>query len=75
MGQRGGHQEVFAGQIDVQRLRRVHVLEVPVGDEADGDVEDVELVLLDEREQQIERPLEDRQRDGEGAILGRLHLH
>src|SRR5439155_7030049 len=40
VGQRGGHQEVFAGQIDVQRLRRVHVLEVPVGDEADGDVED-----------------------------------
>ncbi len=75
MGQRGGHQEILAGQIDVQRLRLVHVLEVPVGDEADGDVEDVELVLLDEREQQIERPLEDGQRDGEGAILGRTHLH
>ena len=31
--------------------------------QADGDVEDVELVLLDQVEQQVERALEGRQRD------------
>src|SRR5205085_12527283 len=55
------------GEVEVQRARRVHVLQVPVGDERDGDVEDVELVLLDEREQQVERSLELGQRDRESC--------
>ena len=42
-----------------ERAHRVEVLEVLLGDERDRDVEDVELVLLDQVQQQIERTLED----------------
>ena len=65
--QRRRHQEVLAGEVQVERARRLHVLDVLPGDEGDGNVQDVQLVLLDEREQEIERPLELRQREGEAG--------
>ena len=46
---------------------RREVLEVLLGDQRDGDVEDVELVLADQVQQQVERPLEVGQRDAEGV--------
>jgi hypothetical protein len=39
-------------------LHQVDVLQVALGDERDGDVEDVELVLLDEVQQEVEGALE-----------------
>ena len=48
-----------AGAADaVHELHDGEVLEVLLGQEPDGDVEDVELVLLAKVQQQIERPLE-----------------
>ena len=56
--QRRRHQQVLAGDVEVERAHEVEHLQVLLGDERDRDVEDVELVLLDEVQQQIERPLE-----------------
>ena len=59
VGEGGRHHEVFARHVDGEPLHEVEVLEVLLGDEADRDVEDVELVLPDQMEQQVERALED----------------
>ncbi len=57
VGERGGHHQVLGGHVDLQISHQPQVLGVLLGDERDGDVEDVELVLLHQVEQQIERPL------------------
>ena len=62
--QRGRHHEVFAREVEIHQLHDSEVLEVLFGHEPDGDLEDVELVLLTEVQEQIERSLEGRERDG-----------
>jgi hypothetical protein len=57
---RGQHQELRR-HVDLQRLQGVQHLDVALGDERDGDVEDVHLVLADEVEQQVQGPGEVRQ--------------
>ncbi len=56
--QRRRHHQELAGDVEVQLLHQVEVLEVLLRDERDRDVVDVDLVLLDEVQQQIERALE-----------------
>jgi hypothetical protein len=65
------HHQVLAGDVDVEAGHRVEVLEVLLGDERDRDVEDRELVLLDQVQEQIERPLE----HVEGNGVATVHDH
>ena len=57
--QRGGHDEKFAGDLEVQLLHRVQDRDVLLRHRLDRDVVDVYLVLADQEEQQVERALED----------------
>jgi len=50
----GGHDEEFAGEVDVELLEHIDILEVLVGDGGDGDVLDVHLGAADEVEEQVE---------------------
>jgi hypothetical protein len=59
------HEQVLAGDLEVQLAHELEVLEVAIGDEADRDLEDVELVLLDQVQEQVERPLEIGKRDAD----------
>src|SRR3954470_750781 len=68
--ERRRHEQVLARQIEIEIPRPLEVLEVAGGEEGDRDVEDVELVLLDEREEEIERALELRKRHREGRLAG-----
>ena len=61
--QRGGDHEVLAGHFEIEHLDQAQVVEVLAGDPLDGNVVDVEFVLLDEVKQKVERPLEDGQLD------------
>ena len=56
MRERRGHEQVLRGHVEVEGLHEREVLEVSLRDEGHGDVEDVELVLLDEVKQEVERP-------------------
>ena len=56
--ERRGHHQEFAGDIEVQLLHELDHVEVLRGDERDRNVVDVDLVLLDEVQQQIQRSLE-----------------
>jgi hypothetical protein len=67
--QRRRHHQELAGDVEVQLLHQVQVLEVLPGDDRDLDVVDVHLVLLDQMNEQIERALEGLQLD-----LDRLEL-
>ena len=72
----GRHLEEVAGDVDVHLLHGLQRGQVGLGDPGDGDVEDVDLVLLHQVEQQVERPLEGRlararRRQGEPERLGR----
>ena len=67
--QRRRHHQELAGDVEVQLLHQVQVLEVLPGDDRDLDVVDVHLVLLDQMNEQIERPFEGLQLD-----LDRLEL-
>ena len=62
MRERRRHEEVLARDVQVHQLHDGEVLEVLLRHERDGDVEDVELVLLAEVQEQIERALERWQR-------------
>jgi hypothetical protein len=64
-----GHDEELTRKLDMQHLKGLKVPQVLLGDPLDGDVVDVHLVLLDEVEQQIQRPLKDLQLD----FVFRLH--
>ena len=70
VNQRRRHHEVLARDVEVHLLHQLDGLEVLRGDERDGDVVDVHLVLLDEVKQQIERPLEVFELDGVGVDGG-----
>ena len=52
------HHQVLAGDVEVQLAHQLEVLEVLLGDLRDRHVGDLELVLADQVQQQIERPLE-----------------
>ena len=58
VNERRGHHEELAGDVEVELLHQLDRVEVLLRDERDRDVVDVHLVLLDEVQQQIERPLE-----------------
>ena len=64
--QRRGHDQEVAGELDVELVETLEMLEELVGDRRDGDVENVHLVLLDEVEEQVERAVEGVERDGVG---------
>src|ERR1043166_4349694 len=59
----GGHDDKFAGQIDVQFPERLKILEVLVGNPLERDIVDVDLVSLDQIKQEIERPFENLELD------------
>jgi hypothetical protein len=73
-----GHVDVVGRDLEVELLHRVEVERVLLGDQDDGDVVDVDLVLLDEMQQQVERPVERREADlvrrlvGFRTVIGRL---
>ena len=63
MNEQRGHVDVVGGDIEIELLHRVEVRVVLLGDEGDGDVVDIDFVLLDEMQQEIERSVKRRQRD------------
>ena len=65
------HHQVLTGNVDVQRLHQIQVRQVLLGDEADRNVEDVELVLANQMQQQIERTLEDVELDAVHIVVVR----
>jgi serine/threonine protein kinase len=71
------HEQVLGREIELHELHDRQVFEVLLGDEADGNIEDVELMLLTKVEQKVEGSLEMRKLDGplaaariEGLIVG-----
>jgi hypothetical protein len=52
------HDEEVAGDVEIELLHQRDGLEILRRDQRDRDVVDVQLVLPDEMQQQIERPLE-----------------
>ena len=70
--ERRGHADELAGHVEVDLLHRLERLQILLGDQGDGDVEDVDLVLVDEVQQQVERALEIGQHEfeGEGRMEG-----
>ena len=70
----GRHHHELARHVQVQLLHQVQVLHVLARDGRDGDVVDVDLVLADEVQQQVERPLEHREQDAR-RVLGERRLH
>ena len=58
LGERRGHQQIFAGQLELQHLHQLDVARVLAGDLGDRNVEDVEILPPDQIQQQIERALE-----------------
>jgi hypothetical protein len=73
VSERRRHDEVFARHVDVQLLHQRDVFDVFRGNERDRDVAHVELVLLDQVEQEVERPLERRKLDTVPSGVRRLH--
>ena len=64
--QRRGHQQVFRRQYHVHFFHQVEVGEVLLGDEGNGDIEDVDVLLADEVDEQIERAAEGIEQDAQG---------
>ena len=58
VGERRRHDEVLGSKVELHQLHHREILQVFLGHERDRDVEDVQLVLLAEVQQQIERALE-----------------
>ena len=58
LGERRRHQQVFAGQLELQHLHELDVTGVLSRDLGDRDVQNVEVLPADQIEQQIERALE-----------------
>ena len=65
--QRRCHDKKLTGDIEVELLHALERVDVLAGDGLDGDVVDIQLVLPDEKKQQIERAFEDLKFD---AIVG-----
>ena len=56
--QRRGDHEILGGDLDVARLHRAHVREILLGDARQRHGRDVELLLFDQIQQKVERPVE-----------------
>ena len=63
VNERRRHHQELPGDVEVELLHHLEVAQVLLGDEHDGDVVDVDFVLLDEVQQQVERSFEVRQPD------------
>jgi len=50
------HQEVFASDIEIENLYHVQCFQILLGDQGDGDVKDIDFVLLDEMKQESRGP-------------------
>ena len=74
VNQRRRHDEELAGEVEVQLLQQVQVLEVLLRDDRDLDVIHVHLVLLDQMDEQVERAFERLQLDLNGVQLRLEHL-
>src|SRR5262249_32034118 len=57
--ERRRHHQILARQVEVQLLEEAKVGEILVCDQRDRNVVNVDLVLLDQVQQEIERPFED----------------
>jgi hypothetical protein len=64
MKKRGGHQKVLPGNVQVQNFHQLEIFQILLGDEGDGNVEDIQFILLDEMEQQVKRSFEPLQPEG-----------
>jgi len=51
--------QVLSGEVEIEGLHHLEMLEILLRDEGHGDVVDVELVLLDQVQQKIEGPFKD----------------
>ena len=58
LGQRRGHHQVFAGELELHAAHHVDVRHVLARDLGDRDVEDVEVLAADQVQQQVERAFE-----------------
>ena len=58
LGERRRHEQIFAGQLQLQHLHELDVARVLTRDLGDRNVQDVEVLPPDQIEQQIERALE-----------------
>ena len=56
-GQLRRHDQIFPRQFQVQFLHQLHDVHVLPGDFSNGDIVNIHLVLLDEMEQEVQRPL------------------
>ena len=66
MDQRRGHHQELPGHVEIELLHHLDVQQVLLGNQRDGDVVDVDLVLANEVQQQVERSLEPHQLDAVG---------
>jgi hypothetical protein len=58
LGQRGGHEQIFAGQLELQHLHQFDIAGVLAGDLRDRNIEYVEILPPDQIQEQIERTFE-----------------
>ncbi len=74
--QGGGGQDEIGGHFHVERIELAHVGHKIGRDARNRNIVDVELVALDKKQQQIERPLKEWQPDGKrGGRRGNEHGH
>jgi hypothetical protein len=69
MDQRRRHHQEVAGDVEVQLLHHVEIVEVLPRDQRNRDVVDIHLVLADQMDEQIERSLEGLQPDPDDVEL------
>jgi len=62
--QRGGHDQELADGVEVELLHQLYIFEILLSNQGDRNIVDVHLVLLNEVNQQIQRPLERLELDG-----------
>ena len=66
------HQDELAGQVDVHLFHLPDVTEEIIGYLCDGNIVDIELVALDKKQQQVERPFESRKFDRKRVLCHAL---
>ncbi len=64
------HDEVFAGNVEVELAHQFQILQVLPADLGNRDVGDLDLVLPNQMQQQVEGTLEDRELDRVGVCAG-----
>jgi hypothetical protein len=58
LGQDGGHDQVFGGELEAHLVHRLDVVDVLARDFGDRDVEDVQVLAADQVQQQVQRAFE-----------------